>query len=105
MEFVMLTAARMLSVLSGVSTVVFTFIVIGVGRLNLLHLGFEATGVAASLSLFSAALAALLALVIVIVVRLKSGTSAGVAQVALTAAISLLVLGVVGVMGLLPPFE
>jgi len=95
----MLTVARMLSVLSGVFTFVFTFVVIGVGRLNLLNLGFEGAGVAASLSFFSAALAALLALVITIVLRLQSRTSVGVTQIALTSAISLFVLGVVGVMG------
>ena len=89
----MLTAARMLLVLSDVLIVVFALIVID-GRLNLLHLGFEGFGVAASLSFFSAALTALLALVMAMVVRLKSGTSAGVSQVALTAAISLLVLGI-----------
>ena len=96
----MLIAARMLLVLSGVLTVVFTFIVIG-GRLNLLHLGFEGYGVAFSWSLFPAALAALLALAIALVVRLKSGTSVGVTQVALTAAISLFVLGVVFVVGVM----
>jgi hypothetical protein len=93
------TVARTLSILSLVFTVVFTFVVIGVARFNLLHLGFEGTGVAAGLSFFCAALFALLALATAIVLRLKSGTRAGIAPVALTSAICLFVLGVVGVVG------
>ena len=48
----MLTLARMLSVLSAASTFIFAFVMIGVGRFNFLHLGFEGTGFAAGLSFF-----------------------------------------------------
>ncbi|MGB8401881.1 hypothetical protein [Bradyrhizobium sp.] len=94
----MLTIARTLSVLSAVFTLVFTVVVIGAGRLQLLRLGFEGTGIAAGLSSTLAAVAALLALVIVIV-RVRWGMRAGFAQVALISGISLLVLGVVMVIG------
>ena len=94
----MLAIARTLSVLSAVFTVVFTVVVIGAGRLQLLRLGFEGTGIAAGLSFTLAAMAALLALVIVIV-RVRWGMRPGFARVALISGTSLLVLGVVMAIG------
>jgi hypothetical protein len=93
--FFMLTLARTLSVLSAAFTVIFAFVMIGVGRFNLLHLGFEGTGVAAGLSFYCAASFALLALVIAILLRLQSKTTTRIAQVVLTSAICLVVLGVI----------
>jgi hypothetical protein len=95
----MLIVARTLSVLSAMLTAVFTVVVIGAGRLQLLRpLGFEGAGIVAGLSSTLAALAALLALLIAIV-RLRLGTRVGFAQVALTSTISLLVLSIVVVIG------
>jgi hypothetical protein len=95
----MLTFARTLSVLSAVFTVMFAFVMIGVARFNLLHLGFEGTGFAAALSFYGAALFALLALVIAILLRLLSKGTARIAQVVLTSAICLVVLGVISLVG------
>lgn len=97
--FFMLTLARTLSVLSAAFTVIFALVVIGVGRFNLLNLGFEGTGVAAALSFYCAALFALLALAITILLRLQSKRTARIAQVVLTSAVCLVVLGVVFVVG------
>jgi len=95
----MLTLARTLSALSAASTFIFAFVMIGVGRFNVLRLGFEGTGFAAGLSFFCAALFALLALVIAILLRLKSKPTTRIAQVVLTSAICLVVLGVISVAG------
>jgi ABC-type Na+ efflux pump permease subunit len=97
----MLILGRILSVLSVAFTVIFAFVMIGVARFNLLQLGFEGTGVAASLSFFCAALFALLALAIAILLllRLQSKTTTRIAQVVLIPAICLIALGVVSVFG------
>jgi hypothetical protein len=89
----MLTLARLLSMLSVISTAIFIFVAIGVGRLHFLQIGFEATGAVATLSLISAALAAPISLLIVIV-RRRLGEGAGSTAVVLTSATSLVVLGV-----------
>jgi hypothetical protein len=99
MDFVMLTVARTLSILSIAFTAVFTLSLIGIGRFNLLHLGFEGTGVAVGLSFYFAASFALLTTAIAIALRLRSGASAGVTHVALISVTCLFVLGVVVVMG------
>jgi hypothetical protein len=72
---------------------------IGVGRFNLLHLGFEGTGFAAGLSFYCATLFALLALLIAIPLYIQSKRTTRIAQVVLTSAICLVVLGVISFVG------
>lgn len=99
MDLIMLAVARTLSMLSAAFVVFFTFVMIVVGRFNLLHWGFEGIGFAAGLSFSCAALFALLAIVIAIVLRLRLGASAEVARITLISVICLFVLGIIGVVG------
>jgi len=93
----MLTVARTLSVLSAALTVLLAVTAIGAGRLHLLQLAFEATGVLGRVSFTPAVLVALIALVLA-VVRVRLGRREELAQVVLISAFSMLVLGVVAAM-------
>src|SRR5215831_7529011 len=88
----MLNVARILAVLSIVSTAAFAVIAIGAGCFNLLHLGFEFLGVFGSLFFNLAALTGFLALVTAIV-RALLGAKGGNACVVLISVVSLLLLG------------
>lgn len=90
----MLNIARMLAALSVVLTAACVVVVIGAGRFNLLHLGFEFVLVFGSLFFNLAALTGFLALFIAIV-RVLRRAKEGNALVVQISLVSLLILGAV----------